>query len=92
MKKERAQRSRRWKIERQSRSRTSLKKKGGARSRRWEMERQLGRRTSLKRTRGPEEPGIGGPEPLKSESSEKSSEEADEKRVDSHAGYAGRVP
>jgi hypothetical protein len=38
------------------------------------------------------EPEIGGPEPLKSESSEESSAEADEKRVDPHAGYAVRVP
>jgi hypothetical protein len=38
------------------------------------------------------EPEIGGPEPLKSESSEESSGEADKKRVDLHAGYAGRVP
>jgi hypothetical protein len=38
------------------------------------------------------EPEIGGPEPLKLETSEESSEEADEKRVDPHAGYAGRVP
>jgi hypothetical protein len=38
------------------------------------------------------EPEIGDSEPLKSESSEESSEEADEKRVDPHAGYVGRVP
>jgi hypothetical protein len=38
------------------------------------------------------EPEIGGPEPLKSESSEENSEEADKKRVDPHAEYAGRVP
>jgi hypothetical protein len=50
--KERAQRSWRLEIERQSRRKTRLKKKGGAGSRRWEMERQLGRRASLKRTGG----------------------------------------
>jgi hypothetical protein len=38
------------------------------------------------------EPEIGGPEPLKLENSEESSEEADEKKVDPHTGYAGRVP
>jgi hypothetical protein len=38
------------------------------------------------------EPEIGDPELLKLESSEESSAEADEKRMEPHAGYAGRVP
>jgi hypothetical protein len=52
----------------------------------------VGPEDKLQEDQRSKEPEIGGPEPLKLEGLEEGSGEEDEKRVDPHAGYAGRVP